>query len=239
MTITHDFKYHLNVRDQEGNVLESGVSYTVFTAGSATAATIYGDPNRTSKTNPVTTTVFATDKGCVFWAATATVDVMLEAGENRVLVASLAPGSEHNVVINTQDQGRVVRASLEPADIDCALASAAAAVVLIPAVDNPRGLIILSAFGRIIEAFAGDSEDQGVITVSDESDNSLFTLTPTNAGADAIDDYVLGFQIDSTATGAALLIVAAGEYVDAVVTTLCSGANLAGKMRVYITYIRL
>ncbi len=238
MTIAYDFKYFLQVRDQEGNIIETGVTYTVYTAGSATAATIYGDSIRTAKTNPVTTTVFAVDKAIEFWAATATVDIVLEYNGQRVNIDAVGPGTEHNVIVNKQEYGAVVRVA-KIFEFDCA--TTGVTNVLIPAADNPRGLIITHGFAYITEVMLGDSEDQGIVTVSDESDNSLMTFTPTNAAADAVGDYILGVQLASTATGTAVAtLVAAGEYVDAIVTqeTDHSGTQ-TGKYKVYLEYIRL
>lgn len=239
MTITHDFKYHLNVRDEEGNVLESGVSYTVFTAGTITAATIYSDPVRTAKTNPVLASVFATDKGCTFWAATATVDVLVKYGDlgnRRSLILTLTPSSAHNVILPIQEISNRICVT-QGAFFDCGLASAAAAIVIVPAVDNPRGIIPVHIFAVVEEAFAG-TEDQGIVTVSDESNNALATLTATNASSDAIGDYLLGLQLQSTASDAAINRVAAGEFIDAIVTQLTTGSN-TGQMTVYMEYIRL
>ena len=239
MTIPQDFKYHLHVRDQEDNIIESGVSYTVYTAGSATAATIYSDPNRTSKTNPVTTTVFAVDKGIDFWAATATVDIVLEYGGQRVNIDAVGPATEHNVVVNAQEFNAVMRIA-KIFEFDCALATPVTNV-LIPAIDNPRGLIITHGWAYITEVMLGDSEDQGIVTVSDESDNSLMTFTPSDAAADAVGDYILGVQLASTATGTAVAtLVAAGEFVDAIVTQVTDHSGTqTGKYKVYLEYIRL
>lgn len=113
--------------------------------------------------------------------------------------------------------------------------------VLIPASENPNGLIILGMFAVITEVMAGSSEDQGVVTVSDESDNALDTFTPSDAAADALGDLVLGGTVsddlESGATGDAWAsaMVAAGEYVDAAVTTQTAGTP-AGKMLVCVVY---
>ena len=64
--------------------------------------------------------------------------------------------------------------------------------VLIPAEMNPHGLVITGIYAIVTEAMVGSSEDQGIITVSDESDNSLATLTATDGAADAIGDIVGG-----------------------------------------------
>lgn len=111
--------------------------------------------------------------------------------------------------------------------------------VLIPAEQNPNGLLILGIWGVITEQMAGSSEDQGIVTVSDESNNALCTLTPSDAAADAVGDIVTGYSIGDDATGVAGKTVAAGEYVDAAVTQQTSGGTPAGKMKVYIHAIPL
>ena len=124
-------------------------------------------------------------------------------------------------------------------EFDCQTLIDATAHVLVPAVQNPSGLIVTHIFARVTEVFAGDSEDQGIVTVSDESNNALATLTATNASADALKDKIVGYQGQAASTGDALLVVAAGEFIDAIVTQFTSGANVAGKMVVYIEAIRL
>lgn len=111
--------------------------------------------------------------------------------------------------------------------------------VLIPAEMNPNGLLILGIYAVVTEQMAGSSEDQGVVTVSDESDNSLATLTATDAAADAVGDIVVGYASGAASTGDAAVTVAAGEYVDAAVTQQTSGGTPAGKMKVYIHAIPL
>ena len=66
-------------------LLETGVTYKVLTAGSTTASTIYttaGWTKGSSKTNPVTTTIYLSDgdgdAGKIdFWATTSTVDLIV------------------------------------------------------------------------------------------------------------------------------------------------------------------
>ena len=108
--------------------------------------------------------------------------------------------------------------------------------LLIPADLNPNGLIIKRIYGRITEVMGGDTEDQGVITVYDESNNALATLTPTDGGADGVGDIIVGYQIDASTTGDALKTVAAGEFVDCKITQATSGSNVAGKMQVIIEF---
>ena len=124
--------------------------------------------------------------------------------------------------------------------IDCEDGASNADTVLIPAAWNLKGLIILGIYARVSEQFAGGTEDQGVVTVSDESDNALGTLTPSDAGADAVGDVVAGTQpVLGASTGAVTKSVAAGELVDLAVTQATSGTGAAGKMSVFVLYTPL
>lgn len=122
--------------------------------------------------------------------------------------------------------------------IDCESGATNASTVLIPAEDNVDGILVKNIYGRIVEVFGGASQDQGIITVSDESNNALGTLTATDGGADALKDAVIGsLNLDASATGAlAGKYVAAGEFVDLAVTQATSGASAAGKMAVWCEY---
>jgi len=122
--------------------------------------------------------------------------------------------------------------AVQGVEFDCGLAAAAAAVVLVPAWANPKGLVVESIYGVVTEAFAGATQDQGIVVVSDESNNALATLTASDTSADAVGDIIEGFFVTEVATGTAGVVVAAGEYIDAVVTQLTSGTGLTGKMRV-------
>lgn len=115
----------------------------------------------------------------------------------------------------------------------------ATAHTLVPASQNPRGLLILGVFGRVTEVFGGASEDQGIVTVQDEDDTAIATLTPTNAGADALGDIIVGYSAYAASTGAATKTVAAGKAVEGIVSQATSGAGAAGKMKVYVVAIPL
>lgn len=107
--------------------------------------------------------------------------------------------------------------------------------VLIPASMNPKGLLILGIYGVITEVMAGSSQDQGIVTVRDESNNTIATLTPSDSAADALGDVIVGTSpVLGASTGAAVKTVAAGEFVDAQVTQVTAGGTPAGKMRVYV-----
>jgi predicted RecA/RadA family phage recombinase len=112
--------------------------------------------------------------------------------------------------------------------------------VLIPAAANTRGLLILGVYGVITEAFGGASQDQGIVTVRDASNNTICTLTPTDGGADSVGDVIVGTsKLLGGSTGDAVKTVAAGEYVDAQVTQETSGSGKAGKVKVYVLAIPL
>lgn len=110
-------------------------------------------------------------------------------------------------------------------------------VLVIPQSENPNGLIIENAYAMITTVMAGAGEDQGIITLQDTDGTTLgVTFTPTDAGADAANDVVQGVgDVADAATGAALVVVAAGKGVQATVTQACAGAGLAGAMKIFGT----
>ena len=112
--------------------------------------------------------------------------------------------------------------------------------VLIPAEHNPNGLVLLAAYGIVTEVFGGATQDQGIVTVEDTDGTDLCTLTPTDVGADVVNDVIVGtFDLFSAATGDAAKIVAAGKGIRGVVTQATSGAGAAGKMKVYVLALPL
>lgn len=112
--------------------------------------------------------------------------------------------------------------------------------ILIPASQNRAGLLLLAAWAVVTEVFAGATEDQGIVTIEDEDDNALSTLTPSDGSADAVGDIIVGTNdIYSAATGDAAGIVAAGKAIQGFVSQQTSGAGEAGKMKVYLRVIPL
>ena len=184
----------------------------------------------------------------VMWDASASLAVnraltLDGSADFRLGIAAQDCSSSQTVVyteLNAVAPGNAVPLAPIVFEFDCATGSDTDAHVIIPAEQNPHGLVITHIFGLITEAFVGSSEDQGVITISDESNNALATLTPTDGASDAIGDYILGVQAQSTATGAATILqVAAGEFIDGAVTTQTAGGTPAGKVKVYIEAIPL
>lgn len=111
---------------------------------------------------------------------------------------------------------------------------------LIPANQNKFGWLVLAVYGIVTEAFAGASQDQGIVTITDGDGTSICTLTPTDGGADAIGDVIVGTgKVLGGTTGDAVKTVAAGKSIRAQVTQETSGAGKAGKMKVYVLVMPL
>jgi predicted RecA/RadA family phage recombinase len=137
-----------------------------------------------------------------------------------------------------QDKADAIRPIVS--EIDCSTDGDTDDHVLIPADANVAGLVFLYGFGVVTEVFAGGTEDQGIVTIEDEDNNALATLTVSDAGADAIGDVITGTNpLIGSATGTAIKTVAAGKAVHYVVTQQTSGTSEAGKMKVYIMAIPL
>ena len=117
--------------------------------------------------------------------------------------------------------------------IDCTAANLA---LLVHPTENQNGLYVHSAWGIVTEQFGGDTEDQGIVTLQDTAGTTLgITLTPSDAGADAVGDIVAAVAnstLANAATGSALVMVPAGKGVQAKVTQLASGTSAAGGMKV-------
>lgn len=122
---------------------------------------------------------------------------------------------------------------------DCETGVESASKTLIPAAWNQNGIVILGIYGIVAEQMAGASQDQGIITVSDtqSSPAALGTLTPSDGGADAIGDVIVGTgKILGGTTGDAVKTVAAGYGVTSAVTQATSGAGAAGKVKVLVLF---
>ncbi len=130
------------------------------------------------------------------------------------------------------------------AEVDCETGQSPQDLTLIPAAWNTGGLLIEECVGIVTEAFAGATQDQGVVTLKDSDGTSLnVTLTPNDAGVGAVNDLVVAAGTNRTAERAATgdpgAIVAAGKGVRAVVTQVTSGAGAAGRLRVIVKAVRL
>jgi len=130
------------------------------------------------------------------------------------------------------------------AEIDCELGQSPQDVTVIPAAWNTSGLLIEECVGSVTEVCGGATQDQGIITLKDGDGTSLnVTLTPSDGGADAVNDLIVAAGTAKTAergtTGDPGAVVAAGKGVRAVVTQATTGTGAAGKMRVVVKAVRL
>lgn len=138
------------------------------------------------------------------------------------------------------ERGVSVQSAFAIAEFDCADDAANPTIVMIPASLNKNGLVIFDVWAINTETFGG-TEDQGIITVSDESNNSLATLTVTNTATpkDDIEQGDLADYRDVTAgTASGGRFVAAGEFVDAVVTQQTTG-TATGKTLLIVEYLAI
>lgn len=150
-------------------------------------------------------------------------------------------------VATRSTSGHIVQRKIACLEFDCDATNGltgTGSFVLIPASENLYGLIILNVWGMVTEIFGGGTEDQGVVTISDESNNSIATWTATNSAADALGDKVdssLSTEWDNVTSGADLSgqSVAAGEYVDAAVTQQTSGTSVGGKVLVCVEFMQI
>lgn len=108
---------------------------------------------------------------------------------------------------------------------------------LVTAAENPNGLILGSFHGLVTEEPAGSSEDQLVITLQDEDDTAISTITTTNTTPDAVGDVIVGtlsmFAGASAGVGA---VVAAGKAVEVKVSQATAGTP-AGALKVQAVFI--
>lgn len=117
-------RFWANVTDEYGTKITSGVQAHVYTAGTRTLATIYGDAKLTAKSNPVTVAQFATDQMVSFWGTASSYDVFVTSddGDQAILDGFTATGS-HRVVLPVH-QGPVKKLTIPwsfvcPAGANC------------------------------------------------------------------------------------------------------------------------
>jgi len=107
----------------------------------------------------------------------------------------------------------------------------AAEHILIDAKDNPNGLALVALLGEVTEQPAGSSEDQLIVTLFDEDDNAIDTLT-TSGTPDAVGDIVVGATaMYATATGGVFKKIPAGKAAYVKVTQPTAGTP-AGALKV-------
>lgn len=103
--------------------------------------------------------------------------------------------------------------------------------VILPASENPNGVILLSFFAQVTEAPVGSSEDQLIVTLADEDDGTLSVLTTTDTTPDAAGDIIQGtLAVLGASTGGVLAQAAAGKALKLVLTQATSGGSPAGTL---------
>jgi hypothetical protein len=100
---------------------------------------------------------------------------------------------------------------------------------------NTKGWVFYDAFGVVSEVFGGASQDQGVLTLADTADNALGTLTPSDSGADNLNDIVACTnRAVAQTTGTAIKTIAAGVGIKATITQQTAGTGEAGKLKLIL-----
>lgn len=101
----HDEKYDIAVFDQTavgslGSEITTGVLAFVYSAGTKTLATLYSDDKRTSLSNPITRSQFASDDMLKFYVAASSVDIVLAHSDGSLgKWTSVAP-STHRLLLD-------------------------------------------------------------------------------------------------------------------------------------------
>lgn len=100
MTQGNAYRYELGVHDMAElprKPVEANIEVLVMDVGTGSKASIYSDASlATAKTNPITTTVFAADKGIKFWCDAGSVDLVL-------ISAGYGSGIFYDVTSNTRE----------------------------------------------------------------------------------------------------------------------------------------
>lgn len=187
----------------------------------------------------------------IVWDHSANLAVALALGhdggnDKACAICTKAATASHDFVEGMPIQAIDRHAAIRPfiQTVDCGVATAAAAATMIPAYMNMHGLVLVNAFALVVEAFAGATEDQGIVTLEDSDGTDICTFTAADASADAIGDILIGSlslcQDDSgDLSGSAWKTVAAGKGVQVLATQLTSGAGLTGQMKVYAHFLPL
>ena len=150
-----------------------------------------------------------------------------------VVASTNAALEVYGIPLGVSDRQSVIRPFVYEFDCD-GVAGDILEHVLVPAWMNRHGLLFVGAFGIVTEIMAGSSEDQGIITIEDEDDNVLSTITASNSAADAVNDVLIGTNdLYSATSGDAAKVIAAGKAIQGFVSQQTTGTP-AGKIKVYV-----
>lgn len=109
--------------------------------------------------------------------------------------------------------------------------------VVLTAEANTGGYDVFTFFGKVTEKPAGASEDQMIITLYDEDDNALSSIT-TSSTPDETTDIVKGTQTIVDATGGDVIAtVPSGKAAYIKVSQATGGAGAAGKVKCKVVFL--
>lgn len=153
--------------------------------------------------------------------------------------ASLKGTAANTITMNPAIQGKIVglQCAMLEFDFDESKVPVDTYLELIPAALNKYGLIIVSVKGFVTEIFSSSTV---VLTINDEDDTKLASLTPVTA--DDVGEVVVMDTAGMLAEWEALAddtdysghMVAAGKCVDAAITTATS--VVTGKLLVLVEF---
>lgn len=158
--------------------------------------------------------------------------------------ASLKATAANAVTRNAAIEGRIVekKVAMLEFDLDGTTIALNSYVDLIPAADNPNGLILQWVSAIVTELIDSDSAD-GVITIRSTAADAIDTLTPSDS--DAVGDWVdAGADTKwwgrTDGTDYSSQHVAAGVGVEAALTTLAaSTGTVTGRVLVMVEFFQV
>lgn len=179
----------------------------------------------------------------VYWDASAGLAVTTPANSDDHYLGTAFAASDSSTAYVQTRLNQEVRAGLSPSLIaSCAPVIDHAdteAVEILSASQNANGMLVLSYHGVVTEQPAGSSEDQLIVSLLDEDDNAISTLTTTDTTPDAVGDYIKGaLSVVGAATGTVAAIIPAGKGAKVKVTQATAGTP-AGALRVQALFVPL
>jgi len=185
--------FYANVFDELGVNLATGIQIHIFGVDDKAASTVYSDKIKTSKTNPITTAVFATDGGVIeFWGAAATYDVLIVDDEgNCRFVPDFSHSQHHRIVL---DKSSVLKHMVVPLSFNDNSETDSG-------VDLIEGSWIVDAALEVVDIDATETVDAGTLTGGTNADpNGLLAATAVGVAG-----FVALAGSDATTYGAFLI----------------------------------
>jgi hypothetical protein len=173
-----DKHYTLEVHDgrsfgpSPAGLLTSGLYVFVYDAGTKTLSTIYSDTARTSKTNPVTRTQFATDGGINFYGPNSSYDIFIAHSDGSIATYSGVTSTMHRLYLDRtgSDKMMVVPFASNTTETDTG-------------VDFPKNSFVRPPLIEVVTAHSAKTIDVGLLS------------SETNGDADG---FIVGASLAST-----------------------------------------